>query len=118
MLCISYLFLSIRSWAVATNLFWAGVLSVTVPRMVGAFGNTGALSFYAGLNVFSFVMIFLLVPGTITFIILALLFLFSSSYDLFLKKRNNELLKNLIMFSLFQHRDIFLIRSRLSFLTG
>jgi hypothetical protein len=54
----------IRSWAVATNLFWAGVLSVTVPPMVGAWGNIGVLVFYAGLNVFSFVMIFFLMPGT------------------------------------------------------
>jgi len=52
------------SWAVATNLFWAGVLSVTVPRMVGVFGNTGAFGFYAGLNVLSFVLIFFLMPET------------------------------------------------------
>jgi hypothetical protein len=46
----------IRSLAVATNLFWAGVFSVTVPRMVGALGNIGAFIFYAGLNILSFVL--------------------------------------------------------------
>ena len=37
---------------------------MTVPRMVGGLGNTGAFGFYAGLNIFSFVVIFLLMPGT------------------------------------------------------
>jgi len=71
------------SWAVATNLFWASVLSVTFPRILEAFGSTGAFGFYAygfpflsvikfwklpcihrGLNVIAFVMIFFLVPET------------------------------------------------------
>ena len=30
-----------RSWAVATNLFWASVLSLTFPRMLGALGPPG-----------------------------------------------------------------------------
>ena len=54
----------IRSWAVATTLFWASVLSVTFPRMLGALGPVGAFGFYAGLNVVAFFMIFLLMPGT------------------------------------------------------
>jgi sugar porter (SP) family MFS transporter len=52
------------AWAVATNLFWASVLSLTFPRMLGAFGPTGAFGFYAALNVVAFVMIFFLVPET------------------------------------------------------
>jgi sugar porter (SP) family MFS transporter len=52
------------SWAVATNLFWAAVLSVTYPRMVGVMGEIGAFGFYAGLNICAFVMIFLLMPET------------------------------------------------------
>lgn len=32
-----------RSWAVATNFFWAGVLSLTFPRMLGAFGSVGGI---------------------------------------------------------------------------
>ena len=52
------------SWAVATCLFWASVLSLTFPRMVAAFTITGAFGFYAALNVTAFVMIFLFVPET------------------------------------------------------
>ena len=60
---ISY-FIPFRSWAVATCLFWAAVLSVTFPRLVGALGVVGAFGFYAGLNVCALVMIFFLMPGT------------------------------------------------------
>ncbi|TFK75341.1 hypothetical protein BDN72DRAFT_810901 [Pluteus cervinus] len=52
------------SWAVATNLFWASVLSLTFPRLLSAFGPTGAFGFYAGLNIVAFVMIFFLMPET------------------------------------------------------
>ncbi|KAF8995193.1 hypothetical protein BDQ17DRAFT_1250975 [Cyathus striatus] len=52
------------SWAVATCLGWAAVLSLTFPRMVGAFTIVGAFGFYAGLNVLALVMIFFLVPET------------------------------------------------------
>lgn len=52
------------SWAVATCLFWASVLSLTWPRMVAAFTPTGAFGFYAALNVTAFFMIFLWVPET------------------------------------------------------
>jgi hypothetical protein len=34
-------------WAVATNLFWAAVLSITFPRLLAAFGPVGAFGFYA-----------------------------------------------------------------------
>ncbi|KAF9035264.1 cytochrome P450 [Panaeolus papilionaceus] len=53
-----------QSWAVATCLFWAAVLSVTFPRLLSALGPTGAFGFYAGLNVVAFVMIFFLMPET------------------------------------------------------
>ncbi|KAG6916850.1 hypothetical protein DXG01_005149 [Tephrocybe rancida] len=52
------------SWAVATNLFWASVLSLTFPRILSAFTPVGAFGFYAGLNVVAFVMIFFLMPET------------------------------------------------------
>ncbi|KAK3081242.1 hypothetical protein LTS18_008742 [Coniosporium uncinatum] len=52
------------SWAVATCLFWAFVLSLTWPRMVAAMTPTGAFCFYAGLNLTAFVMIFFWVPET------------------------------------------------------
>ena len=35
------------SFAVATNLFWAAVLSLTFPRLLAAFTATGAFGFYA-----------------------------------------------------------------------
>lgn len=52
------------SWAVATCLFWAAVLSITFPRMVATFTIQGSFGFYAALNVTALVMIFLFVPET------------------------------------------------------
>lgn len=52
------------SLAVATNLFWAAILTLVFPRLTDVLGNTGALGLFAGLNVVAFVMIFLLVPET------------------------------------------------------
>lgn len=52
------------SWAVATCLGWAAVLSITFPRLLSAFGVTGAFGFYAGTNVIALCMIFLFVPET------------------------------------------------------
>lgn len=51
-------------WAVATCLFWAGVLGLTWPAMVKAMTPTGAFGFYAGLNVLACIMIFLFLPET------------------------------------------------------
>lgn len=52
------------SWAVATNNFWAAVLSLTFPRMLQAFGPQGSFGFYAGLNIVALVAIFLFLPET------------------------------------------------------
>ncbi|KAL1987952.1 hypothetical protein VTN96DRAFT_1936 [Rasamsonia emersonii] len=52
------------SWAVATCLGWAAVLSITFPRMLSAMTATGAFGFYAGLNVTALLMIFFWVPET------------------------------------------------------
>lgn len=52
------------SWAVATCLFWAAVLSLTWPSMESAMTATGAFGFYTGLNLLAFCMIFLFVPET------------------------------------------------------
>lgn len=46
-------------FAVATNLFWSSVLSISFPKILEKFGGTGAFGFYAGLNVLAFIMIFL-----------------------------------------------------------
>lgn len=52
------------SWAVATNAFWASVLSLTFPRMLLALTPSGSFGFYAGLNAVALVMIFLFLPET------------------------------------------------------
>jgi len=52
------------SWAVATNNFWASVLSITLPRMLHAFTSVGTFGFYAALNAIAFVMIWLWLPET------------------------------------------------------
>ncbi|KAF8904392.1 hypothetical protein CPB84DRAFT_1845352 [Gymnopilus junonius] len=52
------------SWAVATNLFWASVVSLTTPRVLAAFGSVGTFGFYAGMNILAFLMIFFLLPET------------------------------------------------------
>ena len=52
------------SWAVATNNFWASVLSLTWPRMLRAMKPQGAFGFYAGLNILALIMIFLWLPET------------------------------------------------------
>lgn len=52
------------SWAVATNNFWAAVLSLTFPYMLSTFRPQGAFGFYAGLNAIAFVMILLWLPET------------------------------------------------------
>lgn len=51
-------------WAVATCLFWAGVLGITFPKLLGSFGPTGAFGFFAGLNIVALIMIFFWVPET------------------------------------------------------
>lgn len=52
------------AWAVATCLFWAAVLSITLPPMLVAFGSLGVFMFYAGLNAVAFVLIYLFLPET------------------------------------------------------
>ncbi len=52
------------AWAVATNNFWASILSLTFPRMLVAMTATGAFGFYAGLNLVALFLIFCFVPET------------------------------------------------------
>ncbi|WPH01798.1 MFS transporter [Acrodontium crateriforme] len=52
------------SWAVATNNFWASVLSISLPRILNAFSPTGTFGFYAGLNICAFLLIFFFLPET------------------------------------------------------
>lgn len=50
------------AWAVATNNFWASILSLTFPYMLRALTPQGAFGFYAFLNIVAFVLIFLFMP--------------------------------------------------------
>jgi len=52
------------SWAVATNNFWATVVSITFPRQLRAFGVPGAFGFYAAMNCIALSLIFLFMPET------------------------------------------------------
>ena len=52
------------SWAVATCLFYAAVLSISLPAMLSAMQPVGVFGFYAGMNVLAFILIFLFVPET------------------------------------------------------
>lgn len=52
------------SWAVATNNFWAAVLSLTLPTMLKVMKPQGVFGFYAGLNIVALIMIFLWMPET------------------------------------------------------
>lgn len=52
------------SWAVATCLFWAGVLTISFPAILHRLDVLGSFCLYAGFNIVAFVMIFLWVPET------------------------------------------------------
>ncbi|KAL8838540.1 MAG: hypothetical protein Q9170_002082 [Blastenia crenularia] len=52
------------AWAVCINNTFAGILSVTFPRMQHALTKTGAFGFYAGLNLIAWGMIFCFVRET------------------------------------------------------
>ena len=52
------------AWAVCINNTFAGILSLTYPRMSAAFTPTGAFGFYAGLNLIAWFMIFCFVRET------------------------------------------------------
>lgn len=52
------------AFAVATCLFWAAVLGITFPLMLGKFGVMGCFAFYAALNVLALILIFLFLPET------------------------------------------------------
>ncbi|KAF3163826.1 hypothetical protein TWF225_001997 [Orbilia oligospora] len=52
------------SYAVTVCLFFAAVLAMTWPRMLGAMTPTGAFGFYAALNVVAFLLIFCFLPET------------------------------------------------------
>jgi hypothetical protein len=52
------------AWAVCINNTFAGILSVTFPRMTTVMTPTGAFGFYAGLNLLAWFIIFCFVRET------------------------------------------------------
>jgi len=52
------------AWAVATNNFWATVVSLTFPRQLRAFSVPGAFGFYAAMNLIALFLIFCFLPET------------------------------------------------------
>ncbi|KZZ88059.1 Sugar/inositol transporter [Moelleriella libera RCEF 2490] len=52
------------AWAVCINNTFAGILSLTFPRMKTVMTSTGAFGFYAGLNLIAWIMIFCFVRET------------------------------------------------------
>jgi len=52
------------AWAVCINNTFAGILSLTFPRMQAVMTPTGAFGFYAGLNLIAWFMIFCFVRET------------------------------------------------------
>ncbi|OAG35752.1 hypothetical protein AYO21_10069 [Fonsecaea monophora] len=53
-----------NSWAVSATFALSSALSLTFPLMLNTFTATGAFGFYAGMNVFVFILMFLFVPDT------------------------------------------------------
>ena len=51
-------------WSIAWINLWASVLGLTFPRILLAFTAPGAFGFFAGLNVFMFVLVYFFVPET------------------------------------------------------
>ncbi|KAL1882326.1 hypothetical protein VTK73DRAFT_1885 [Phialemonium thermophilum] len=52
------------AWAVATNNFWASVITFAFPRMLQTMTTQGTFGFYAGLNLLALIMVFLWMPET------------------------------------------------------
>ncbi|BFZ58126.1 hypothetical protein PYCC9005_005185 [Savitreella phatthalungensis] len=80
------------SWAVATCLGWASVLSLTFPRMLVAFGVTGSFIFYAGTNLLALFLIFLFVPETKQLSMEELDFVFATPHRVFIRYQFKEAL--------------------------
>lgn len=98
-------------WAVATCLFWAGVLGLTFPKILEAFGPTGAFGFFAALNMIAFVWIFLWVPETK---VRSFLILYARCESL-LTSLSNVPSKNSTISSLFQHTALCLTKQEHGF---
>ncbi|VUC26145.1 unnamed protein product [Clonostachys rosea] len=52
------------SAAIATNLFFAGILTIIIPAMKQAFKTPGLLGFFAGMNIIALILVFFIVEET------------------------------------------------------
>ncbi|PHH59365.1 hypothetical protein CDD81_3346 [Ophiocordyceps australis] len=52
------------AWAIAINLFFAGLLSILFPSIEAALGQAGSLGLFSGLNIVALVLVFLFVEET------------------------------------------------------
>lgn len=93
------------AWAVATNNFWAAVLSLTFPYMLREFTPTGSFGFYAGLNVVAFVLIFFFLPETKQLSLEELDYVFDISTRKFSWYNFTEVLPWFIRRYVFMHKD-------------
>lgn len=94
------------SWAVATNNFWASILSLTFPRMlIGFKGPQGCFSFYAGLNIVALAAIFLFCPETKKHSLEELDFVFAVPTRAFAKYQLTQVLPQWIRRWILQRRD-------------
>lgn len=50
--------------AISVNLFFAGVLTIVLPAMRTGITTRGMLGFFSGMNIFAFVLVYLLVEET------------------------------------------------------
>ncbi|KAI1381091.1 hypothetical protein F4677DRAFT_440307 [Hypoxylon crocopeplum] len=80
------------SWAVATCLFWAAVLSITFPKILAAMGVLGAFCLYAGFNIAAFIMIFLWMPETKQHTLEELDYVFAVPTSVFIKYNTTKAL--------------------------
>ncbi|XXG97901.1 hypothetical protein Hte_004217 [Hypoxylon texense] len=80
------------SWAVATCLFWAAVLSITFPKILAATGVLGAFCLYAGFNIAAFIMIFLWMPETKQRTLEELDYVFAVPTSVFVKYNSTKVL--------------------------
>ena len=93
------------SWAVATCLFYAAVLSISLPAILAAFTTVGTFGFYAGLNVLAFILIFHFVPETKQRTLEELDYIFAVPTRTFIKYQYTKWLPWFFKFYIFRNKN-------------
>jgi hypothetical protein len=94
------------SVAIATNLFFAGVLTIVVPSIKTAFSIPGTLGFFSGMNIIAFILVFLLVEETRRLTLEDLEMVYSVSKTRFIRFQLYEWLPYLVKRYVFRRKDI------------